>query len=142
MSEDKKVLAQRCADALSNNDRTGQFLGIQLEEIDQGYSKMSMRVCEEMLNGHDTCHGGLIFTLADSTFGYACNSQNQASVAQGCSIDFVRPAKLGDLLTATAEEKSRGKTTALYDIKVVRDDGKVIAFFRGKSYAIGQPLVE
>lgn len=141
MSDKDQQLAERCAEAMYKQDRASRALGMQLEEIAPGFSKISMVVQEHMLNGHDNCHGGYIFTLGDSCFGLACNTYNQITVAQGCSIDYVRPAKLGDRLLATAREQSRGKTTGLYDVEIVREDGKPIAFFRGKSFATSQPLL-
>lgn len=134
-------LAQRCADLMYANDRASQALGIEIEEVAAGYSKLSMPVREDMLNGHENCHGGFMFALADSAFAFACNSYNQVTVAQGCSIEFIRPASLGDRLVATAIEQSRGKTTGIYDIVIVRDDGKKVAVFRGKSFALNQKFL-
>lgn len=95
-----------------------------------------MRVRNEMLNGHDVCHGGMIFTLADSAFAHACNNTNKVTLASGCSIDFLAPAREGDLLTATAQERSRSGRTGVYDIEVQRQDGTLIALFRGRSYQL------
>jgi len=97
---------------------------------------MTMTVRADMCNGHATCHGGLIFTLADSTFAFACNSYNQNAVALGCTIDFMAPAREGDVLTANARVRQQGARTGVYDITVTNQDGSEIALFRGKSYRI------
>ena len=134
-------LAQRCADFMFANDQASQALGIKVNEVGPGFAKLGMQVREDMLNGHKICHGGFIFSLADSAFAFACNSYNQITVAQGCSIEFIRPASLGDQLTAVAHEQSRGRVTGVYDIEITRADGKKIAIFRGKSFAVDQPLI-
>jgi acyl-CoA thioesterase len=103
---------------------------------------MSMKVREDMVNGHAICHGGLIFTLADSTFAFACNSYNHVAVAQGANIEFLAPGKLGDVLTAIGEERHHAGKTGVYDIRVSNQDGRTIALFRGKSFRIGGHLVE
>ena len=95
-----------------------------------------------MTNGHGTCHGGFIFTLADSAFAFACNSHNRATVAQAAKIDFLRPARRGDLLRAEAREISRGGRSGLYDVEVRRDDGELLACFRGNSHSSDKPVVE
>ena len=97
---------------------------------------MSMPVRPDMLNGHDMCHGGFMFLLADSAFAFACNSYNQNTVASACHIDFLAPARLGDVLEAEAIERSRSGRTGVYDITVRIRGGKTVALFRGKSYRI------
>ena len=101
-----------------------------------------MTVRGDMLNGHAICHGGFIFTLADSAFAYACNSYNLVTVASGCAIDFLAPAREGDVLTARAAERSAAGRTGVYDIDVVNQRGETIALFRGKSYRIKGHVVE
>jgi acyl-CoA thioesterase len=103
---------------------------------------MTMTVREDMLNGHAMCHGGFIFLLADSTFAFACNSYNRNTVAQGCSIDYLAPAHLGDVLHATGIERSRTGRTGVYDIEVRNQHGRTVALFRGKSYRIDGHVVE
>ncbi|MGI9508609.1 MAG: hydroxyphenylacetyl-CoA thioesterase PaaI, partial [Geminicoccaceae bacterium] len=93
-----------------------------------------MTVTKDMLNGHQTCHGGLIFTLADSAFAFACNACNRVTVALGAQITFIEPARQGDRLIATATEQSRTRRTGVYDVEVISDDGRKIALFRGNSY--------
>jgi acyl-CoA thioesterase len=101
-----------------------------------------MTVRPDMLNGHAICHGGFIFTLADSAFAYACNSYNLSTVASGCAIDFVAPAREGDVLTARAAERSIAGRTGVYDIDVVNQRGETVALFRGKSYRIKGHVVD
>lgn len=117
-------------------DRAAQHLGIRLEEIRPGYARTAMTVAETMLNSQGTCHGGLLFTLADAAFGYACNAENKATVALACSISFASAARAGERLTAVAEEHLRNARTGVYDITVTAEDGRVVALFRGTSYQI------
>src|SRR5262245_66034914 len=105
--DDPEALAEACAAAMWKNDHASQALGMTLEHIAPGAAAISFTVTEVMTNGHSTCHGGYIFTLADSAFAFACNSHNQNAVAQHCSVTFLRPAHCGDKLTATAREVSR-----------------------------------
>jgi acyl-CoA thioesterase len=100
-----------------------------------------MTVTDRMVNGHDLCHGGFIFTLADSAFAFACNTYNQRTVAQHCAVTFLTPGRLGDRLTARAVEVSRRGRSGIYDITVTRADGTVIAEFRGHSRTIEGELV-
>ena len=131
-----QVLAERVADSMYARDTASIALGIRIETVGPGRADMVMAVRPDMLNGHAICHGGFIFTLADSAFAYACNSYNLATVASGCSIDFLAPARAGDVLTARAHERSASGRTGVYDIEVVNQRGEKIAFFRGKSYRI------
>jgi acyl-CoA thioesterase len=101
-----------------------------------------MTVRADMLNGHAICHGGFIFTLADSAFAYACNSYNLTTVASGCAIDFVAPAREGDVLAAMARERSVSGRTGVYDAEVTNQRGETVAYFRGKSYRIKGHVVE
>lgn len=134
-------LARRCAEAMWENDNASKSLGMQLREVRPGFARMSMQVRQDMVNGHAICHGGIIFTLADSTFAFACNTANKVTVASGGRIDFLAPAQLDDLLTATAEECSRTGRTGVYDVRVHNQDGKLIALFRGNSYALPRELI-
>jgi acyl-CoA thioesterase len=109
---------------------------MQLISIAPGVATITMRVRPDMVNGHHICHGGLIFTLADSAFAYACNSYNLNTVASACHIDFLAPAREGDVLEATATERSASGRTGVYDIEVKVQGGKLVALFRGKSYRI------
>jgi acyl-CoA thioesterase len=124
------------------NDRASRGLGMQIASVAPGRAEMTMTVREDMLNGHAMCHGGFIFLLADSTFAFACNSYNRNTVAQGCSIDYLAPAHLGDVLHATGIERSRTGRTGVYDIEVRNQHGRTVALFRGKSYRIDGHVVE
>jgi acyl-CoA thioesterase len=141
-SRDLNALAVAAADAMLASDQASRSLGMRLLEVRPGYARLSMRVEERMLNGHRICHGGLIFALADSAFAFACNSHNRITVAAGAAIDFLAPARLGDELTAVAEERTRSKRTGLYDINVYKQTGEAIAMFRGRSHELGGPIVE
>ncbi len=136
---------QQLADAVGQElyarDRAVQLLGIALEEIRPGYARMGLTVRSEMANSHGICHGGIIFTLADATFAYACNSHNHTAVASGCAIDYLAPAHAGDVLTAVGEERSLAGRTGVYDIEVTNQHGKRIALFRGKSHRIQGEVV-
>ena len=112
------------------------FLQMELLACQPGRAVMRMKVREPMLNGHKICHGGLIFTLADSTFAYACNSHNKVTVAAGCSIEFLKPAHLDDVLTCEGVEQLLQGRHGIYDMKVSNQRGEVVAMFRGKSASI------
>lgn len=127
--------AQRGAKAMWANDDASKWMGMEIAAVGVGTATLTMKVEKHHTNGHDICHGGFIFTLADSAFAYACNSYNQMVVAQQVSISFIAPVLLGDTLTATATEVSKVGRSGIYDIKVTRDD-TVIAEFRGCSRTI------
>ncbi|MDJ0969510.1 MAG: hydroxyphenylacetyl-CoA thioesterase PaaI [Kiloniellales bacterium] len=134
-------LAERCAEAMWRDDQASQALGMSLDAVGPGTATLSMTVTDSMINGHEICHGGLIFTLADSAFAFACNAYNKVTVAQHCSVTFLAPARLGDRLTARAEERSLNGRSGIYDIRVDNQDGKAIAEFRGHSRTIKGHLV-
>jgi acyl-CoA thioesterase len=136
-----QALAEQVAARMYANDRASRALGMRIDSIAPGVAELSMRVTPGMLNGHDICHGGYIFLLADSTFAYACNSYNRNTVAQGCSIDYLAPAREGDLLRARGVERSRTGRTGVYDIEVT-NGATTIALFRGKSYRIDGTIVD
>lgn len=129
-------LARACADAMWADDRASRGLGMQLGEVKAGRAVLAMTVTPEMVNGHGILHGGFIFTLADSAFAFACNTYDQRCVAQHCAITYIAAGRLGDRLTATAVERSRTGRSGIYDITVARDDGTIIAEFRGHSRTI------
>jgi len=133
---DPQALAEATAEAMYARDRASQGLGMKIVEMRPGYSRLTMTVRPDMLNGHAICHGGLIFALADSAFAFACNSYNINTVASGCTIDYLAPGREGDLLTAEAVEQSTSGRTGVYDIAVTDQTGRRIALFRGKSYRI------
>ena len=134
-------LAEASAKALWDGDSTSQRLGMELSNVAPGGATLTMTVTEAMSNGHGTCHGGFLFTLADSAFAFACNGYDVRTVAQHCSITFVSPAKLGDRLIAQAQERQRAGRSGIYDVSVQREDGTVIAEFRGHSRTIGGPVI-
>ncbi|HPE62162.1 MAG TPA: hydroxyphenylacetyl-CoA thioesterase PaaI [Thiolinea sp.] len=129
-------LALACSEAMHENDYATQALGMRILESTPGRALLSMVVRNDMLNGHAVCHGGFMFALADSAFAHACNNTNKATLASGCSIDFLASAQEGDLLTAEARERSRSGRTGVYDVEIHRQDGTLIAVFRGRSYQI------
>src|SRR3546814_10031627 len=128
---DGQKIAEAAAEAMWSRDVAAQHLGMRLEWVRQGASQMTMTVRGEMSNGHGICHGGYIFTLADTCMAYAGNSRNAISVAQTASITYVAPGRLGETLTATAEERSHAGRTGIYDVTVRGEDGRAIAVFRG-----------
>ena len=135
------ITAKRCAEHMYENDAASQALGIRITEVHCGRAVAVMAVKDFMLNGHKTCHGGQIFTLADSAFAFACNSQNKAAVALSCTIDFVSPAFEDDILTATAEELHQGGRSGVYQIKITNQNQQLIALFKGNSARIKQSVL-
>lgn len=133
-------LARACADAMWREDNASSGLGMEILDIGAGRATLAMSVGPNMVNGHGIAHGGFIFTLADSTFAFACNSYNERTVAAHGNISFIRPGKLGDRLVATAREVSRSGRSGIYDIRVTVDD-TTIAELRGHSRTIGGALV-
>lgn len=128
-----QVRAERATAAMWADDAASQAMGMRLGEVGPGRARVSMTVRDDMVNGHAICHGGYVFALADSAFAFACNSYNRVSVAQACDITFVTPARLGDLLRADAVERARYGRNGIYDVTVRRDDGDLVAEFRGRS---------
>ena len=135
------ALAQAAGAAMYERDRASMGMGIRLGEIRPGYARMTMPVRADMLNGHQTCHGGYIFALADSAFAFACNSHNQNTVGAGCTIDYLAPGRQDDVLTAEAVEQALAGKSGVYDVKVSNQDGRLIALFRGKSIRIAGEVV-
>lgn len=124
-------------------DRASAMLGMQVVSTGPGTARVSMLVHSGMVNGHDLCHGGLIASLADSTFALACNSHGTVTVAAGFTVDFVAPARLGQTLHAHAREVSLRGRSGVYDVTVRADDpdeGEVVAEFRGRSRSLGRPI--
>jgi len=136
MERNAQRLAEAAAQALSARDRASDALGMKLVEVRPGYARMQMTVREDMVNLHGTAHGGLVFALADSAFGYACNSHNKVAVASNCNIDFLRPAHLDETLTAIAVEQALIGRSGVYDVRVENSKGELVALFRGKSTQI------
>ena len=134
---DAQRLAERAAGALFGRDNTAKMLGILVAGVKPGFARVTMTVRSDMVNGHHTCHGGLIFTLADSAFAVSCNSHNERAVAASASIDFLAPAFEGDELTAEAAELWRSGRSGIYEITVTNQRAERIALFRGRSQRIG-----
>jgi acyl-CoA thioesterase len=124
-------IAEASAEAMWSRDVAAKHLGMRLEWVRLGAAEMTMTIREEMSNGHGICHGGYIFTLADTCMAYAGNSRNAIAVAQTASVTYLSPGKLGERLTATAEERSHAGRTGVYDVTVRGEDGRAVAVFRG-----------
>jgi len=136
------ALARKVGETMFAVDNASKdFMQMELLSCEPGRAVMRMVVRESMLNGHKICHGGLIFTLADSTFAFACNSHNKVAVAAGCSIEFLKPAHLGDVLTCEGIEQTLQGRHGIYDMKVTNQRHEVIAMFRGKSAHIQGTVV-
>ena len=135
-SVEAQSLAERVAAEMFARDRASQAMGMRISKVGPGRAELTMTVRADMLNGHATCHGGFIFTLADSAFAFACNSANLTTVASGCSIDFITPAREDDVLTAIGKERSLSGRTGVYDIEVRNQRGETVALFRGKSHRV------
>jgi len=140
---DPQSVAEATRDAMWRDDRASQALGMQVLAVGPGSATLAMTVREDMLNGHDICHGGLVTTLADSAFAFACNAYNEVTVASGFDVNLLQAARRGDRLTAVANEVSRSGRTGVYDIAVHNQRGEAVAAFRGRSYTMkGKALIE
>jgi acyl-CoA thioesterase len=138
-----QAIAEASRDAMWQDDRASRLLGIEVLAVGPGSATLRMVVREDLLNGHHICHGGFITTLADSAFAFACNAYNELTVAAGFDVNLLLAARLGDVLTATARELSKGGRSGVYDIDVHNQRGEHVAAFRGRSFTMkGKPLVE
>ncbi|MGL4239941.1 MAG: hydroxyphenylacetyl-CoA thioesterase PaaI [Beijerinckiaceae bacterium] len=137
----KDEIAKLCAQALWAEDNATQGLGMELVSVAPGRAVVAMTVTKAMTNGHGTCHGGYIFTLADSAFAFACNSHGPRSVAQHCSVSYIAPGRLGMRLVAEGVERQRGERSGITDVTVRDDAGNVIAEFRGHSRVVPGSLL-
>ena len=140
MSE-KDILAQAVVNHMMENDKFSQWLGIEIVEIKEGYSKIQMTIREEMMNGFGMVHGGIAFSLGDSAFAFACNNRNNLSVALDTAINFLKPVHPGDVLIAEAKELHNGKSTGLYHITITNQQGHVVAMFKGTCFRTAKKLV-
>ena len=140
-SQAAQRLAERDTEVLYEQDRASKALGIRIQEVRPGYARLSMVVRPDMTNGHRIGHGGLVFTLADSAFAFACNSHNESNVAAAASIDFLAPSHEGDELTAVATELWRSGRSGIYEITVTNQKGARVALFRGRSARIAGQVV-
>lgn len=139
---DARELARAVGESMFAADLASRaFMQMELLSCEPGRARMRMTVRDELLNGHRICHGGFIFTLADSTFAFACNSYNKVTVAAGCSIEFLKPAQPGDVLTCTGQEQTLQGRHGIYDMRVENQRGEVVAMFRGKSAQIAGTVI-
>jgi acyl-CoA thioesterase len=134
-------LAARVAAALHAQEGTARAWGIAIEEVREGYARVAMVVRSDMLNGHGVCHGGMIFSLADTAFAYACNSRNIHTMAQQASVVFVAPARLGERLVAEAQEQALAKRSGVYQVRVKKETGEDVAVFQGLSRSVGGEII-
>lgn len=138
-----QAIAEAVRDRMFAQDAASRGLGMQVEAVGPGFSKLSMMVRPDMLNGFKTCHGGFIATLADSAFAFACNSHNEVTVAAGIVVDFLAPVYEGDLLRAECHEVALTGRTGVYDITVTNQHGKVVVVMRGRSHTMkGKAVVD
>ncbi|HEY0413851.1 MAG TPA: hydroxyphenylacetyl-CoA thioesterase PaaI [Allosphingosinicella sp.] len=135
------AVAAQVAHAMLAAEGTGPAWGIEIEEAREGYARIRMTVRADMLNGHGTAHGGMIFALADSAFAYACNSRNLRTVAAQASIAFLEPARAGDVLVAEAKEQALVGRSGVYHVAVRAADGRAIAEFTGFSRSVGGEVI-
>src|SRR6476620_12203747 len=126
---------------MMQHDLFSQWLGIEVLDVKEGYSKIKMTVREEMINGFGIVHGVIAFSLSDSAFAFACNNRNVLSVALDTSINFTKPVHVGDVLNAEAKELHNGKSTGLYHITITNQHDHVVALFKGTCFRTGKPLV-
>ena len=134
-------LAQDVVDHMMKHDLFSQWLQIKVHEIKEGYSRISMKVREEMINGFGIVHGGIAFSLADSAFAFACNNRNNLSVALDTSIVFTKAVNVGDDLTAEAKELHNGRSTGLYHITITNGKGEQVGVFKGTCFRTGKTLI-
>jgi acyl-CoA thioesterase len=139
---DELERARACADTMYANDKASRALGIEIEIPEPGSAVATMTVRDDMTNGFDLCHGGLIFTLADTAFAFACNAYDDVTVAGSGTVEFLRPAYSGDELRAVALEEHRGKRSGVYAVEVINQRAEFVALFRGRAVARGQALLE
>ena len=138
-----KRLAEAVGREMLAQDKASRALGMTVEEVSPGAARLSMPVRDDMINGHDLCHGGLIFTLADSALAFACNARNHVTVAAAAEIHFVSPARQGETLVATARERSAAGSTGIYDVEVVeRGSDRLVALFRGRTHRLRGSVID
>ena len=141
MQIEKDKLAKEVVNHMMENDLFSQWLGIEILEIKEGYSKIKMTVRNEMINGFGIVHGGIAFSLADSAFAFACNNRNVLSVALDTSINFIKPVSVGDVLVAEAKELHNGKSTGLYHITISNQKDHTVALFKGTCFRTNKALI-
>lgn len=142
MKNSRDLLAVRVVQQMMKHDLFSQWLGIEIIEIKEGYSKIKMTVRKEMINGFGIVHGGIAFSLADSAFAFACNNRNNLSVALDTSVNFTKPVHVGDILTAEAKEMHNGKSTGLYHVNIRNQNDHTVALFKGTCFRTAKPLLK
>ena len=142
METNKDLAAEKVVAHMMQHDLFSQWLGIEVLEIKEGYSKIKMAIRPEMINGLGIVHGGVAFSMADSCFAFACNNRNVLSVALDTSINFTKPVHVGDILIAEAEELHNGKSTGLYHISITNQNDHVVALFKGTCFRTNKPLIK
>ena len=141
MNSEKDQLAKKVVDKMMADDLFSQWLGIEIVQIREGYSKLRMRIRKEMVNGFGIIHGGIPFSLADSEFAFACNNRNILSVALDTSINFIKPVHVDDVLIAEAKEMYNGRSTGLYNISITNQNNHLVAHFKGMCFRTGKGLL-
>ena len=141
IDSEKNVFAEKVVAHMMEHDLFSQWLGIELLDIKEGYSKIKMTVRKEMINGFGIVHGGIAFSLADSCFAFACNNRNVLSVALDTAINFIKPVHVEDVLTAEAKELHNGKSTGLYHINITNQKDHVVAIFKGTCFRTNKTLL-
>ncbi|MDH3417685.1 MAG: hydroxyphenylacetyl-CoA thioesterase PaaI [Gammaproteobacteria bacterium] len=136
------AMAKRCAEKMWASDSASKALGMEIDIPAAGSATARMRVREDMVNGFDVCHGGLLFALADTAFAFACNAYDRVTVAGSASIEFLRPAMRGDALIANATEDYRGRRSGYYTVRVDNQDGEAVALFRGRCVSRDEPVLD
>ncbi|HEX9511943.1 MAG TPA: hydroxyphenylacetyl-CoA thioesterase PaaI [Puia sp.] len=134
MEEEKNLSPEQVLATMLKQDHFTHWLGLEIDEISIGYCKLHYSIREDMLNGFENVHGGILFSAADSAFAFACNSHGRITVALDVSITFTRPVKKGDKLTVEAKEVYLGNKTGVYDIRTTNEEGKLVALFKGTAY--------
>lgn len=138
--ENQQITPQQVADIMQTQDKFSEWLGLEVDEVRSGYCKLHYKVRENMLNGFQTLHGGVLFAASDSAFGFACNSHGRISVALDVSISFTRPAVAGQTLFVEATEVHLGHKVGLYDIRTTNEKGELVAMFKGTAYRTSKPV--
>lgn len=135
-------IAQRCAEEMWAVDNASRLLGIDVEVTAMGAATATMQVREDMVNGFDVCHGGMVYTLADTAFAFACNSYNRKTLTASGKIHYLRSAMLDDELTAVAVEDYHGNRRGFYTVKITNQNSEAVALFRGRSVSRDEPIVD
>ncbi|MGI8580982.1 MAG: hydroxyphenylacetyl-CoA thioesterase PaaI [Chitinophagaceae bacterium] len=138
---EKDELANKIVEKMMQNDSFSRWMGLEVIDVKEGYSKVRMTIRKEMLNGFGIVHGGLAFSLADSAFAFACNNRNNISVALDVTITFTKAVNVGDVLTADAKEIHNGRSTGVYIITITNQKNEQVAFFKGTCFRTGKPLI-